>query len=108
MRPDALGKGPNRAASSVECHGGNPMVSSLPVDYAHAATEFFGSEFSPDTQTGLVSSMAWCWLRRLRLFNFRPAQIKECPHDDRNHWPLRVSRIGCDIRLDLSDEKCIR
>src|SRR5262249_46667514 len=30
---------------SVECHGENPMVSSLPVDYAHAATEFFGSEF---------------------------------------------------------------
>src|SRR5215813_7906645 len=70
------------------------MVSSLPVDYAHAATEFFGSEFSPDTQTGLVSSMAWCWLRRLRLFNFRPAQIKECPHDDRNHWPLRVRGLA--------------
>ena len=54
------------------------------------------------------SSLARCCLRRLRLFNFRPAQIKECPHDDRNHWPVRASRIGCDICLDLSDKKCIR
>src|SRR6516165_3058838 len=69
---------------------------------------FFGSEFSPDTQTRLVSSMAWCCFRRLRLSNFRPAQIKECPHDDRYYWSLRASRIGCDICLDLSDKKCIR
>src|SRR6516162_6157907 len=47
------------------------------------------------------SSLAWCCLRRLRLFNFRSAQVKECPHDDRNHWPLRAGMIGCDICIDL-------
>jgi hypothetical protein len=54
------------------------------------------------------SSLGWCPLRRLRLFNFRPAQIKQSLHDDRNHWPFRASRIGCDICFDLSDKKCIR
>ena len=49
-------------------------------------------------------SLAWCCLRRLRLFNFRPAQIKECPHDNRNHWSFRASRIGGSICLDLSDK----
>jgi len=40
----------------------NPIVGSLPVGCARAATEFFRSEFS-HTQTVLLdSSMAWCWL----------------------------------------------
>ena len=89
--------------------GGNPVVSSLPVGCARARNRTFSGLNFPHTQIVLLdSSLAWYCFRRLRLFNFRVAQIKECPHDDRNHWPLRVSRIGCDIRLDLSDEKCIR
>jgi len=89
--------------------GGNPVVGSLPVGCARARNRIFSGLNFPHTQIVLLdSSLAWYCFRRLRLFNFRVAQIKECPHDDRNHWPLRVSRIGCDIRLDLSDEKCIR
>ena len=86
--------------------GGNPVVGSLPVGCARARNRIFSGLNFPHTQIVLLdSSLAWYCFRRLRLFNFRVAQIKECPHDDRNHWPLRVSRIGCDIRLDLSDEK---
>jgi hypothetical protein len=54
------------------------------------------------------SSLAWCCLRRLRLFNFRPAQVKECPHDNGDHWPFSAGRIGSGICLDLAHKKCIR
>ena len=88
--------------------GGNPVVGSLPVGYARARNGIFSGLNFPHTQTVLLdSSLAWCCFRRLRLFNFRPAQIKECPHDDRYYWSLRASRIGCDICLDLSDKKYI-
>src|SRR6516162_6576611 len=86
-----------------------PGCRQLAVGCARARNRTFSGLNFPHTQIVLLdSSLAWYCFRRLRLFNFRVAQIKECPHDDRNHWPLRVSRIGCDIRLDLSDEKCIR
>src|SRR5262245_55045578 len=67
--------------------------------------------FSPSPYSGFSSrsgsSLAWRCLRRLRLLNFRPAQIKECPHDDRNHWPFRASRIACNICLDFSDTELV-
>jgi hypothetical protein len=66
-----------------------------------------GEASNPPAGAG-VSSSAWRFLRRLCLFNFRPAQIKECPHDDRNHWPRRVGWIGCEICLNLADKNCIR
>src|SRR5262249_47779562 len=54
------------------------------------------------------SSLAWCCLRRLRLFNFRPAQVKECPHDNGDHWPFSAStgRLAGPPTLNRSESKC--
>jgi hypothetical protein len=76
--------------------------------HAQPSTEGPAGPFSAHTNSVMGSSLAWYCLRRLLLFNFRPAKIKECPHDDRKHWPFRASRIACDICLDLSDKQCIR
>src|SRR5262249_29948957 len=50
-----------------------------------------------DQTSVMGSSLVWCCLRRLRFFNFRPTQIKECPHDNRNHWSFSGSRIARSI-----------
>jgi hypothetical protein len=55
-----------------------------------------------------VAGLSLVWYSPARsLFNFGPAQIKQCPQDDRNDWPLRVSRIGCHIGFDMPDKKGI-
>src|SRR5262245_39189186 len=69
------------------------FILNLPSRHSNRGRYFFAHTHA----SVMGSSLAWCWLRRLRPFNFRPAQIKECPHDNRNHWSFSASRIAGSI-----------